>query len=180
MSSFEYSGGSLTQMRASEAAVSPVADVVHRLGSDCSQGLLCEEVGRRQQLHGLNEFEIREEDPLWRKYLNQVSTPAFSFPVSLWPLAIFVSCVPSSRTHWLCYCWRQPLSVCVLGSLMTPSLSQWWVYFLQDVHYLERWTILLITFVLHRLGHRYCGYSGVYPGLWTTIYTDHWPLSLCI
>jgi len=75
MSSLEYSSGSLTQMRASEAAVSPVADVVHRLGSDCSQGLLCEEVGRRQQLHGLNEFEIREEDPLWRKYLNQVSTP---------------------------------------------------------------------------------------------------------
>ena len=75
MTSLEHKGGSLTQMRASEAAVSPVADVVHRLGSDCSQGILREEVGRRQQLHGLNEFEIREDDPLWRKYLNQVSAP---------------------------------------------------------------------------------------------------------
>ena len=73
MSSPGLNGGSLTHMRASEAAVSPVADVIHRLGSDSSMGLQCMEAERRQQTYGLNEFDIREEDPLWRKYLNQVS-----------------------------------------------------------------------------------------------------------
>lgn len=73
MSSPGLNGGSLTHMRASEAAVSPVADVIHRLGSDNNMGLQCAEAERRQQTYGLNEFDIREEDPLWRKYLNQVS-----------------------------------------------------------------------------------------------------------
>lgn len=76
MSSSGLNGGSLTHMRASEAAVSPVADVIHRLGSDSDKGLQCTEAERRQQMHGLNEFDIREEDPLWRKYLNQVSVPS--------------------------------------------------------------------------------------------------------
>ncbi len=59
-------------MRASEAAVSTVTDVVHRLSADCARGLSESQVSERRQLHGYNEFEIKEEDPLWRKYLNQV------------------------------------------------------------------------------------------------------------
>ena len=61
-------------MRAAEAAVSTVTDVVGRLGADCSAGLTEEEVERRRKLFGKNEFVIKKEEPLWRKYLNQVRT----------------------------------------------------------------------------------------------------------
>lgn len=61
-------------MRASEAAMSTVTDVVHRLGADCSRGLTNSQVEERRKMHGYNEFEIKEDDPLWRKYLNQVES----------------------------------------------------------------------------------------------------------
>ena len=62
----------MDSMRASEATVSTVADVVHRLRGDPVRGLSEAEVERRRKLHGYNEFEIKDEEPLWRKYLNQV------------------------------------------------------------------------------------------------------------
>lgn len=58
--------------RATDAAVSTVPEVVHRLGADASRGLSTKQAEERRQLHGLNEFIIKEEDPLWKKYLNQV------------------------------------------------------------------------------------------------------------
>lgn len=73
MSSLAYDGSMVPTMRASEAAVSTIADIVHRLRADCSKGLSAEQVERRRQVHGHNEFEINEDDPLWKKYLNQVS-----------------------------------------------------------------------------------------------------------
>ena len=71
MSSLQFEG-TVPTMRASEAAVSTVTDVVHRLGADCSRGLANNQVEERRQIYGYNEFEIKEDDPLWRKYLNQV------------------------------------------------------------------------------------------------------------
>ncbi len=59
-------------MRASEAAVSTAGNVVHRLETDSSRGLTSEEVEKRRKYHGFNEFDIREDEPLWLKYLNQV------------------------------------------------------------------------------------------------------------
>jgi len=59
-------------MRASEAAVSTVTDVVHRLEADSAKGLSEGQVEERRKLYGRNEFEISEDDPLWKKYLNQV------------------------------------------------------------------------------------------------------------
>lgn len=73
MSSLVFDSGLMPIIRASEAAVSTVADVVHRLSVDSTRGLQTSEVEKRQKIHGLNEFDIKEEDPLWRKYLNQVS-----------------------------------------------------------------------------------------------------------
>ena len=61
-------------MRASEAAVSTATDVVSRLGADISAGLTAEEVERRRKAFGRNEFTIKEEEPLSKKYLNQVSS----------------------------------------------------------------------------------------------------------
>lgn len=72
MTSISFDGVLPCAMRASEAAVSTVADVVSRLGADCSAGLTQEEVERRRKAFGRNEFVIKEEEPLWRKYLNQV------------------------------------------------------------------------------------------------------------
>ncbi len=71
-------------MRASEAAVSTVSDVVHRLGADTARGLGESQVSERRQLHGYNEFEIKEEDPLWRKYLNQVWFVLVGVSVTHW------------------------------------------------------------------------------------------------
>lgn len=72
MTSISFNGVLPCAMRASEAAVSTVADVVSRLGADCSAGLTQEEAERRRNVFGRNEFIIKEEEPLWRKYLNQV------------------------------------------------------------------------------------------------------------
>ena len=52
--------------------MSTAADVVSRLGADISAGLTPDEVERRRRAFGRNEFTIKEEEPLWRKYLNQV------------------------------------------------------------------------------------------------------------
>ena len=65
-------GAMLSTIRASEAAVSTVLDVVRRLEAEPSRGLTSAEVERRRAMHGFNEFQIVEEEPLWRKYLNQV------------------------------------------------------------------------------------------------------------
>ena len=73
MSSISFDGVLPCAMRASEASVSTVADVVSRLGADCSVGLKETEVERRRNVFGRNEFTIQAEDPLWKKYLNQVS-----------------------------------------------------------------------------------------------------------
>lgn len=72
MSSISFDEVLPCAMRASEAAVSTVVDVVSRLGADCSAGLTEEEVERRRKVFGRNEFIIKTEEPLWRKYLNQV------------------------------------------------------------------------------------------------------------
>lgn len=36
-------------------------------------GLTQEEVSRRRAYHGWNEFDISEEEPLWKKYISQVT-----------------------------------------------------------------------------------------------------------
>lgn len=40
--------------------------------ADLQLGLTQEEVRRRRAYHGWNEFDISEDEPLWRKYLSQV------------------------------------------------------------------------------------------------------------
>ncbi|XP_061573866.1 calcium-transporting ATPase type 2C member 1-like isoform X2 [Cololabis saira] len=62
----------LTHRKASEL---PVNEVVCVLQADPVRGLTQEEVSRRRNYHGWNEFDIGEEEPLWRKYLSQVTEP---------------------------------------------------------------------------------------------------------
>ncbi|XP_058231739.1 calcium-transporting ATPase type 2C member 1 isoform X3 [Hemibagrus wyckioides] len=62
----------LTSKRASEL---PVNEVVCALQADLQFGLTDAEVSRRRAYHGWNEFDISEDEPLWRKYLSQFKDP---------------------------------------------------------------------------------------------------------
>ncbi|XP_060717335.1 calcium-transporting ATPase type 2C member 1 isoform X1 [Tachysurus vachellii] len=62
----------LTSKRASEL---PVNEVVCVLQADLQFGLTDSEVSRRRAYHGWNEFDISEDEPLWRKYLSQFKDP---------------------------------------------------------------------------------------------------------
>ncbi|KAF4076183.1 hypothetical protein AMELA_G00227400 [Ameiurus melas] len=56
----------LTSKRASELPVN---------GADLQFGLSDVEVSRRRVYHGWNEFDISEDEPLWKKYLSQFKDP---------------------------------------------------------------------------------------------------------
>lgn len=43
------------------------------LQTNIKHGLLSNEAEHRQKLYGLNEFDVGEDDPLWKKYLYQVT-----------------------------------------------------------------------------------------------------------
>ena len=61
-------------LRAADASTLTAAEVLGRLQSDRECGLSEEEVRTRRGAVGWNEFQISEQEPLWRKYLEQVST----------------------------------------------------------------------------------------------------------
>nr|XP_043890988.1 calcium-transporting ATPase type 2C member 1 isoform X1 [Solea senegalensis] len=62
----------LTSRKASELPVNEVACI---LQADLQQGLTQEEVRRRRAYHGWNEFDISEDEPLWKKYISQFKDP---------------------------------------------------------------------------------------------------------
>ncbi|KAG1936624.1 calcium-transporting ATPase type 2C [Pimephales promelas] len=62
----------LTSKKASEL---PVNEAACALQADLQFGLTQEEVSRRRVYHGWNEFDISEDEPLWKKYLSQFKDP---------------------------------------------------------------------------------------------------------
>ena len=54
-------------------------ETARHLNTDIQQGLTVVEATRRQRLHGFNEFDVKEDEPLWKKYLDQVIS-TFKFP----------------------------------------------------------------------------------------------------
>ncbi|CAL1611603.1 unnamed protein product [Knipowitschia caucasica] len=62
----------LSSRKASELQVHEVCSL---LQADLQGGLSHEEVTRRRRYHGWNEFDITEEEPLWRKYISQFKDP---------------------------------------------------------------------------------------------------------
>ncbi|XP_056331264.1 calcium-transporting ATPase type 2C member 1 [Danio aesculapii] len=62
----------LTSKKASEL---PVNEVACALQADLQFGLNREEVEQRRTYHGWNEFDISEDEPLWKKYLSQFKDP---------------------------------------------------------------------------------------------------------
>uniref|UniRef100_A0A8C2L346 Calcium-transporting ATPase n=1 Tax=Cyprinus carpio TaxID=7962 RepID=A0A8C2L346_CYPCA len=49
--------------------------VTHQMSADLQFGLTQEEVTRRRTYHGWNEFDISEDEPLWKKYISQFKDP---------------------------------------------------------------------------------------------------------
>ncbi|CAM4703590.1 unnamed protein product [Leuciscus chuanchicus] len=62
----------LTSKKASEL---PVNEAACTLQADLQFGLTQEEVSRRRVYHGWNEFDISEDEPLWKKYISQFKDP---------------------------------------------------------------------------------------------------------
>nr|XP_012622354.1 calcium-transporting ATPase type 2C member 1 isoform X5 [Microcebus murinus] len=62
----------LTSKKASEL---PVSEVTSILQADLQNGLNKSEVSHRRAFHGWNEFDISEEEPLWKKYISQFKNP---------------------------------------------------------------------------------------------------------
>ncbi|MED6250911.1 ATPase, P-type (transporting), HAD superfamily, subfamily IC [Ataeniobius toweri] len=62
----------LTSRKACELPVNEVACI---LQADLQSGLTQEEVTRRRVYHGWNEFDISEDEPLWKKYISQFKDP---------------------------------------------------------------------------------------------------------
>ncbi|WKX91337.1 hypothetical protein Q1695_009853 [Nippostrongylus brasiliensis] len=48
---------------------------VHMLRSDATSGISSAEATLRRQYHGYNEFEVSEQEPLWKKYSEQFRNP---------------------------------------------------------------------------------------------------------
>ena len=66
-------------MRSTQAAMASITDVAQSLRVDWNRGLSSAEAEQRRQLHGFNEFNIKEEEPLWKRYLKQVRMKASWF-----------------------------------------------------------------------------------------------------
>lgn len=63
-----------------ESASLGAEEVAARLHVDVRTGLRWQEADHRRQLIGFNEFTVKEEDPPWKKYIEQVwsSLPLYS------------------------------------------------------------------------------------------------------
>ena len=55
-----------------EASICSVEEVCARLRVDTRNGLWWEEADQRRNLFGYNELNFKEDDPTWKKYLEQV------------------------------------------------------------------------------------------------------------
>lgn len=55
-----------------EAASLGAEEVAARLHVDVRTGLWWQEADHRKQLVGFNEFSVKEQEPTWKKYLEQV------------------------------------------------------------------------------------------------------------
>lgn len=65
----------MRNLTTAEASCMPYHDIANQLETDLHRGLTDSEVSRRRKNHGYNEFEISDDEPLWKKYLGQFKEP---------------------------------------------------------------------------------------------------------
>ncbi|CAJ0592843.1 unnamed protein product [Cylicocyclus nassatus] len=62
-------------LTAENAAAHEALHCLHMLRSDGEHGLSTAEASLRRQYHGYNEFEVSEQEPIWKKYTEQFKNP---------------------------------------------------------------------------------------------------------
>lgn len=67
--------GGMRCLRTEEACACTFDEVATLLNTDIHSGLLWKEANHRLSLHGPNEFEVTQEEPLWKKYIEQFKNP---------------------------------------------------------------------------------------------------------
>ena len=65
-------------MNSREASGLNYQDVACQMETDLQNGLSDLEVAQRRKNHGYNEFNIADDEPLWKKYLGQVNVDIVS------------------------------------------------------------------------------------------------------
>lgn len=66
---------SVMWLTTAEAASLGAEEVAARLHVDIRTGLWWQEADHRKQLVGFNEFSVKEQEPTWKKYLEQFKNP---------------------------------------------------------------------------------------------------------
>lgn len=94
-----------TVISSGKASSLSVAEVLKQFRSDPVRGLTNDEVERRRKLHGLNEFDVVEDIPLWRKYVEQVRVSG--------PAEVLV-CLLFSLHNLISRLWKNCISVSFL------------------------------------------------------------------
>ncbi len=69
----------MTFLTSESASSKTCEETTSLLKSDTRFGLSNEEVQTRRKLYGYNEFEIKCDDPLWKKYLEKVTINKHNF-----------------------------------------------------------------------------------------------------
>ena len=69
----------MTSLRAKEAERMGVEEVQQVCRTDVQNGLSTEEAARRLKVYGPNLFDINQEEPVWKKYLEQVRNFLYFF-----------------------------------------------------------------------------------------------------
>ena len=62
----------MSYLTSSDACGLNYHEVAQKLRTNLSNGLTHREASERRQMHGYNEFDIQEDEPLWKKYIGQV------------------------------------------------------------------------------------------------------------
>lgn len=65
----------MKSLRTEEAAKQPFEEVCDRLQTDLRNGLSWNEADYRLKKYGYNELEVKQEEPLWKKYFDQFKNP---------------------------------------------------------------------------------------------------------
>uniref|UniRef100_A0A665U5S4 Calcium-transporting ATPase n=1 Tax=Echeneis naucrates TaxID=173247 RepID=A0A665U5S4_ECHNA len=110
----------LSSRKASEL---PVNEVVCILQADLQLGLTQEEVSQRRAYHGWNEFDINEEEPLWKKYISQFKDPLILLLLASAVISILMHQFDDAISITVCVVveYRSEKSLEELGKLVPPE-----------------------------------------------------------
>lgn len=60
-------------LKPEEASIASYDEVARRLQTDLNNGLSWKEANLRLRICGYNEFDVKNVEPVWQKYIEQVS-----------------------------------------------------------------------------------------------------------